>query len=113
MNRRVLGRALPKPPLPISPAIQAGEWVFISGQLATDYETGLASDAKLDPDRPFHSSPVKLQAKHIFENVSAIMEEAGSSIDNLISDQVTAPTKMILPWLWRSDLRPGGMPKNL
>ncbi len=96
MDRRVLGRSLAKPPLPISPAIQAGPWVFISGQLATDYRTGVAADAKPNPDLPFHSSPVKAQARHIFRNISAIMEEAGSSIDNLVRiDQFTPEKKHI------------------
>ena len=96
MDRRVLGRSLAKPPLPFSPAIQAGPWVFVSGQLATDYRTGLAADAVINPDLPFHTSAVKAQARHIFRNVSALMEEAGSSIDNLVRiDQYTPDKKHI------------------
>ena len=96
MDRRVLGRSLAQPSLPFSPAIQAGPWVFISGQLATDYRTGLASDALINPDLRFHSSAVKAQARHIFRNVATIMEEAGSSIDNLVRiDQFTPDKKYI------------------
>ena len=53
MDRQVLGRTLAQPPLPVSPAIQAGNWVFISGQLATDYEAGVAPAAAiLNLERP-------------------------------------------------------------
>ncbi len=93
MNRHVLGRSLAKPPLPISPAIQAGQWVFISGQLATDYTTGIAANATINPDLRFHTSAVKSQARHIFENISTIMAEAGSSIDKLVRIDQFTPDK--------------------
>ncbi len=96
MDRRVLGRALALSPLPISTAIQVGNWVFVSGQLATDYETGLAPAATINPSQRFHASAVKSQARHIFDNVGTIMEEAGSSIDNLVRiDQFTPDKKHI------------------
>jgi enamine deaminase RidA (YjgF/YER057c/UK114 family) len=91
MERRALRpKGLATPPLPISPAIETGGWVFISGQLASDYKTGIAADAVVHPDLPFHGSAVKLQARHIFRNISALMEQAGSSVDNIVRiDQFT------------------------
>ena len=32
---------VPQPLLPYSPAIKAGGWVFISGQIATDFKTSV------------------------------------------------------------------------
>jgi enamine deaminase RidA (YjgF/YER057c/UK114 family) len=97
MERRVLQpKGVAVPPLPISPAIQAGNWVFVSGQLASDYQNGVAPDAMVNPHLPFHGSPVKAQARHIFHNIGAIMKEAGSSTDNLVRiDQFTPDKKHI------------------
>ncbi|MFM9887781.1 MAG: RidA family protein [Burkholderiales bacterium] len=91
MKKRVLRpKGLVTPPLPYSQAIQVGDWVFIAGQLATDFDVGIAADARISPHLPFHSSPVKLQTRHIYRNIQAIMEEAGSSADNLVRvDQFT------------------------
>ena len=36
-----LEEGVPKPIMPYSPAIKAGGWVFIAGQLASDFKTGL------------------------------------------------------------------------
>lgn len=94
MERRPLRpKGLPVPPLPISPAIQAGRWVFVSGQIATDYKTGIAADAMVNPRLPRHASPVKAQARNIFRSIGAIMEEAGSSVDNLVRIDQFTPDK--------------------
>jgi enamine deaminase RidA (YjgF/YER057c/UK114 family) len=97
MERRVLRpRGLSVPPLPISPAIQAGNWVFVSGQIASDYKTGISADAKVNPLLPRHASPVKLQTRNVFHSIDAIMQEAGSSLDNLVRiDQFTPDKKYI------------------
>ena len=34
----------PKPNAPYSPAVKAGGWVFVAGQLATDFKTGIAPE---------------------------------------------------------------------
>ncbi|MFT7476513.1 MAG: hypothetical protein ACI81L_003468, partial [Verrucomicrobiales bacterium] len=42
----------PKPLMPYSPAIAAGGWVFLAGQLASDFVTGLAPEAGGDGRNP-------------------------------------------------------------
>lgn len=37
-----------KPLMPYTPAIKAGGWLFIAGQSATDFETGVAPQARSD-----------------------------------------------------------------
>jgi enamine deaminase RidA (YjgF/YER057c/UK114 family) len=39
-----LEAGVPKPLMPYSPAIKAGDWVFIAGQIASDFQTGLAPE---------------------------------------------------------------------
>ena len=97
MERRPLQpKGFAVPPLPISPAIQAGNWVFVSGQIATDYRTGIAADAAVNSLMPRHASPVKQQTRHIFRSIGAVMQEARSSLDNLVRiDQFTPDKKYI------------------
>ena len=58
---------------PYSQAIQAGEFVYTSGQLGLDPETGL-----------FPEGGIKEQARQALQNVGAILEEAGLSMANVV-----------------------------
>ena len=61
---------------PYSQAIQVGELVYTSGQLPVNPETGAISE------------DVKEQAKQSLENVKAILEEAGTSMDKVFKTTV-------------------------
>ena len=65
-------------------AVRAGPFLFLSSQLASDYENGLAEEARIDPNFPFHANTSKLQTLYILKNVRAICEAAGTSIRNLV-----------------------------
>ncbi|NGM84410.1 RidA family protein [Paenibacillus sp. 7124] len=61
---------------PYSQAIIAGNWVYTSGQLGLNPETGeLAGD-------------VQAQARQSLANVQAILEEAGTSLDHVVKTTV-------------------------
>jgi len=78
-------------PTPLGPepqAVKAGPYVFISGQMATDYETGLAPAATVDAQFPNHASSAKLQAEYILKNVEAICNAAGTSDENLLKRRI-------------------------
>ena len=62
---------------PYSQAIQAGEFVYTSGQLGLDPETGLIPEGG-----------IKEQARQALQNVSAILEEAGLSMANVVKTTV-------------------------
>lgn len=36
---------VPEPLMPYSPAVKAADWIFVSGQLASDFKTGIAPSA--------------------------------------------------------------------
>ncbi len=65
-------------------AVRVGPYVFFSGLLATDHETGLAPAARVDPQFPHHSSSAKRQAAYIIETIDAICKAAGTSKDQLV-----------------------------
>ncbi|MFQ5602637.1 MAG: RidA family protein [bacterium] len=58
---------------PYSQAVQAGAWLFVSGQIALDPATGelIAGD-------------VQDQTKRVMENIQGILEAAGSSLNAIV-----------------------------
>ena len=59
--------------VPLSQAIKAGDWVFASGQLGLDVATG-----KLVP------GGIATETRQVCENLAAILEAAGSSLDKVV-----------------------------
>lgn len=67
-------------------AVRAGNLLFFSTVLAAD-ERGLAREARLNPQAPFHSHPGRLQFEYILKNVQAICEAAGTSLEHVVKRQ--------------------------
>ena len=61
---------------PYSQAVKAGNLIFVSGQLPIDAATG---------EMP---ADIKAQTKQSIENIKAILEEAGATLDNVIKTTV-------------------------
>lgn len=68
---------LPKPQIPYSPAVRAGDWLFFSGQSASDLVTGLAPEAVVPAAFPHYSDAIGKQAAVLYARVGAIAEAAG------------------------------------
>ncbi len=62
---------------PYSQAIRAGEFVFVSGQLAVK-----PGEAQIE------AGSIQEQTEQVFANLSAILEEAGSGLDRLVKSTV-------------------------
>lgn len=72
-------------PFPCSQAVRAGPLIFTSGQLATDYRSGIAAEAASDPRRPYDGPPaISRQTRYVFDRLKSVLELAGSSLDSLI-----------------------------
>ena len=67
----------PKAIGPYSQAIKVGDFIFVSGQLPVDPATGL-----------FPSEDIKELAKQSMNNIKSILEEAGSSMDNVVKTTI-------------------------
>jgi len=83
-KRVVQSAAAPSPLGHESQAVSAGPYLFFSGLLATDYQQGLAPEARVNPDFPFHASSAKKQAAFVIKTATAIAAAAGTSLDNLV-----------------------------
>ncbi len=97
-------------PMPLGPepqAVKAGPYLFFSGQMASDYQNGLAPEASIDPAFPFHQSGARLQAAYILDNVEAICAAAGTSSANLVKCRIHHSTMSDIPRaeaVWRERL---------
>lgn len=62
---------------PYSQAIRAGEWLFCSGQIAIDPETG-----------DLISGDVAAQTDRVMRNLSAVLDAAGASLSRVVKTTV-------------------------
>lgn len=70
---------LPKPLANYTPCVAAGEWLFLAGQLPTDFgATGLAPGASVNTAFPHHVSPIIAQAEYTIAICETLLEDAGS-----------------------------------
>ncbi|MCS7104805.1 MAG: RidA family protein [Thermofilaceae archaeon] len=63
----------PKPIGPYSQAVKVGDFIFVSGQIGINPITGKLVEGG-----------VREQARQALENIKAILEEAGSSIEDVV-----------------------------
>ncbi|MGD9695136.1 MAG: RidA family protein [Thermoleophilia bacterium] len=76
-RRAIWPGGVPKPLMPYSPIITAGGWVFLAGQLATDFETGVAPEARVKPGLPHYQDPLELQSRYMLGNIRDTLAAAG------------------------------------
>ncbi len=62
---------------PYSQAIKAGGFVFVSGQIPIDPQTG-----------EFVAGGIAEQTEHVLKNLAAVLEAAGSSLDQVVKTTV-------------------------
>lgn len=62
-----------KPVGPYSQAVQAGEWLFVSGTVPVDPATGRVVERE-----------IQTQTKQVFDNIKAVLEAAGATMDDLV-----------------------------
>ncbi len=77
MKQTINTENAPKPVGPYSQAVKAGNFLFISGQLAIDPKTG-----KIDV------SDVRGQTERVMENIKAILAAAGYGLECIVQTNV-------------------------
>jgi 2-iminobutanoate/2-iminopropanoate deaminase len=77
MRKSIVTEMAPKPLGPFSQAIVEGDFIFLAGQVCSNPVTG-----KLEP------GDVRSETKRTFENVRAILQAAGSSLDDVVKCNV-------------------------
>jgi len=79
----------PTPGLHVARGVRAGNWVFASGQMATDPATGAIADDVQRMASPFSGKPKHHQeARRVFEQLEQVLVAGGSSLSHVVrSDQ--------------------------
>ena len=79
ITKKVVASDGPRPVCRYAEAVVVDGLVFTSGQLATDFKTGIPEEARVNPAFPFYGSDVKLQTRYILGNLRKTLDAAGSS----------------------------------
>lgn len=73
MKKKIAAQNAPQAIGPYSQAIQYGDFLFVSGQIAIDPETG----ALVEGD-------IEAQTEQVLKNIAAIIEAAGMTVQNAV-----------------------------
>lgn len=77
MNRQVISTSnAPAAIGPYSQAVQAGDLLFISGQLGLDPQSGQLHDG------------VEAQTRQVLQNLTAVLQAAGSGVDRVVKTTI-------------------------
>jgi 2-iminobutanoate/2-iminopropanoate deaminase len=77
-NRKtILTQNAPQPIGPYSQAVQMGDWLFCSGQIAIDPKDG-----------QIHASDVEGQTKQVMENLKAVLVAGGASCASVVKTTI-------------------------
>ena len=74
---------IPQPIGGYAPAIRAGDFVFVAGQVPSDFMTGLALKAGVNP-KFWEGNAIDRQTRYTLDNIRLTLEAAGSSLDNVV-----------------------------
>jgi enamine deaminase RidA (YjgF/YER057c/UK114 family) len=88
MKIETIKSGAPRPLANYNECFKVGPWVFAAGQIASDYKTGVAPEARKKPGFPYYGSDIKLQTHYVLGNLKKTFEAAGSSLDHVVKAQV-------------------------
>src|SRR6476619_439348 len=79
--------------------MKAGRWVFATGLMAQDFTSGIAPDVLVE-QAPHAGLPKReKEAQRIFDNLDAVLRDAGTDRSNLVrTDQYYTTVKAVPPY---------------
>jgi enamine deaminase RidA (YjgF/YER057c/UK114 family) len=69
MKIETIKSGAPRPLANYNECFKVGPWVFAAGQIASDYKTGVAPEARRNPAFPYYGSDIKLQTHYVLGNL--------------------------------------------
>lgn len=87
-----------------SPAVRVGDYVFVAGQMATDFRTGIPPEAQASPTF-WEGSSIRRQTDFVLKNLAVTLEAAGSSMEHVLKAQIWLADLADLPRMedsWRA-----------
>ena len=73
----IVSPTAPAPMAHYCQGVVAGETVYAAGQIASDYQTGLGPEARVDPAFPYYASAIERQTRYVLRNIASVFEAAG------------------------------------
>ena len=73
MNKQVFGV---HPVVPLSSAVRAGDFIFLSGQVP------------FGPDGALVGGDIETQTRQVLDNIAAALEQAGASLDDVVKTTI-------------------------
>jgi len=92
-------------------AIRVGDYIFVAGQVPTDFRTGIHPEAQVNPVF-WEGSPIRRQTDYVLKNLALTLEAAGSGMEHVVKAQVWLAEMVDLPRFedsWRAAF-PGDPP---
>jgi 2-iminobutanoate/2-iminopropanoate deaminase len=77
MIERLSPPGVPKPQGPYSPAVRAGDFIYVSGQIAVDPATGLRV-----------TGSIEAETRRVLENIKLILAGAGATMADVVKCSV-------------------------
>lgn len=72
MKKVIIGKDVPQSNLPFSPALEVGQWVFVSGQASVDESGSIVTDT------------FEGECRRSFDNVKKVLSGAGLTLDDVV-----------------------------
>jgi len=85
---RLSGDGVPAPLAHYSQGTAAGDYLYPAGQIASDYRTGVAPEARVDPAFPFYASDIQRQTRYVLENLARTLAAGGATLADVVKSQV-------------------------
>lgn len=76
------------PPVWQSDAVRAGDFIFTSAMLATDWVNGIAPEASINERLPYFEIAAERQTAYILRVLARTLEQAGSSLEHVVKAHV-------------------------
>ena len=84
----ITGGGAPTPLAHYCQGVVVGDHIYAAGQIASDYRTGVASEARVDAGFPYYGSDIQRQTRYILENLRKTFRAAGTDLENVVKAQV-------------------------
>ena len=87
-----------------SPAVRVGDYVFVAGQMASDFRTGIPPEGQVNSTF-WEGSAIRRQTEYILKNLALALEAAGSAMERVVKAQIWLADMADLPRMedaWRA-----------
>ncbi len=86
IRNQIFPKEFPEPRMDYSPGVKTGPWIFVAGQIASEYsERGMHPNHTRDPLSPYlQPSEVQLQALYSLPNLEKVLTTGGTTFDTTV-----------------------------